>query len=212
MKRCQCEGIEELFDQKFVSNELQRYRKKGPIKTTRMLIDALKKEGVGELTLLDIGGGVGLIQRELLAAGAQKATSVDASTAYVAAAKAEAEKNGYADRVSYIQGDFVDLDEEIDNADIVTLDRVICCYDDMQNLVSLSAGHARRLYGVVYPRDVWWVKVLLAVENLGEQFRRSNFRAFVHSSDDVEALVVGNGLKRHSYQRTLTWQVVVYGR
>ena len=35
--------------------------------------------------------------------------------------------------------------------DILTLDRVICCYPDMQKLVGLSAKRARKLYGLIYP-------------------------------------------------------------
>jgi magnesium-protoporphyrin O-methyltransferase len=104
----------------------------------------------------------------------------------------------------------VDLATNIDPADIVTLDRVICCYDDMEKLVSLSAGRARKIYGLVYPRDTWWVKIGLAVENFSHA-RRSPYR-FVHPTQSVEALVNSNGLKRASYRKMFVWQVVVYTR
>lgn len=79
----QCQGIESFFDQKEANKELKGYRKKGPAKTTQMLIDALRAAGVQGSTLLDIGGGVGAIQYELLKAGASGAVSVEASTAYI---------------------------------------------------------------------------------------------------------------------------------
>ncbi len=212
MNCCHCQGLDELFSEEYVAKEVAKYRKQGPDKTTRMLIDALKGQGVQELTLLDIGGGVGAIQHEMLDAGAKSATDIEASTAYLAAAKVESEKRGYAERIKYHQGNFVDLAEHIQPADIVTLDRVICCYPDMQQLVGLSAARAGKLYGVVYPRDVWWMKIGLAVQNFFFRLQRNPFRVFVHPSEAVEAIIIRNGFKRRFYQRTLIWQVVVYAR
>ncbi len=208
----QCQGIEELFSQQYVSKELSRYRKKGPDKTTRMLIHAIQEQDIQGLTLLDIGGGVGAIQHDLLDAGAQSATDVDASSAYINAAKEEAERLGLAGRVRHLHGNFVDIAEQIPSADIVTLDRVICCYPDMERLVSLSAKRARKLYGLVYPRDTWWMKAFLAIGNLLLRIRRSDYRSYSHATQAVEALVGKEGLKRRAYRQTLAWQVVVYSR
>jgi len=212
MNCCQCQGIEEVFSQEYVTKELSRYHAKGPIKTTRMLVEAIKEAGVAGMTLLDIGGGVGAVQHELLEAGVNDATDVDASPAYIQAAKAEAQRRGLAERVRYHYGNFVDLAADIEPADIVTLDRVICCYDDMEKLVSLSARRARKLYGLVYPRDTWWIKIGLAVGNFFARLQRSPYRAFAHQTQAVEALVSDLGLKRSAYRRTLVWQVVVYTR
>ena len=208
----QCQGIEEMFSQEYVRREVRRYRRKGPGKTTRMLMEAIEKEGVEGLSLLDIGGGVGAIQHELIEAGVQKVTSVDASAAYLNAAREEAKRRGQADRVTYHQGNFADLADEIAPADIVTLDRVICCYPDMEQLVGLSAKRAQNLYGLVYPRDSWWIKTGLRIGNLFLRWRGSSYRAYVHSSQSVEALISSMGLKRRSYRKTLVWQVVVYTR
>jgi Methyltransferase domain len=209
---CQCQGIEELFSQQYVAKEVARYRAKGPDKTTRMLVDAIKKEGVAGDTLLDIGGGVGAIQHGLLEAGLEHATDVEASSAYLAAARAESQRRGYLERVSYHQGNFVDLASEIAPADIVTLDRVICCYPDMEKLVSLSVARAGKLYGLVYPRDTWWIRSGLAVGNLFFKLRRSAYRGFVHPTKNVEAILAGVGLRRQYYHQTLLWQVVVFAR
>jgi len=208
----QCQGIEELFSQSYVTQELSRYRKKGPIKTTRMLAEAIKGQGVQGLTLLDIGGGVGAIQHQLLDAGVQGATDVDASSAYISAARDEAGRRGLAERISYLHGNFVDLAEKVASADIVTLDRVICCYDEVEKLVGLSAERARKLYGVVYPRDTWWVKAGLWLENFFLRLRKSPYRSYVHPTEAVEALLTRNGLKRRTYRQTFVWQVVVYSR
>ena len=212
MKCCQCQGIESLFDAKLTAKELKAYRKKGPRKTTRMLIEALGAEGIEGMTLLDIGGGVGAIQHELLGAGVSSATSAEASLAYMEAAKEEAQRLGHGDRVSYHHGDFVDLAPAIEAADIVTLDLVICCYHDMEALVGLSSQRARKLYGFVYPRDTWWFKVVFAVGNFYFWARRRSFRAFLHPTQAIDAVLRSNGFQQRFYHKTRLLQVVVYAR
>lgn len=212
MNCCQCQGIEELFSEEYVAKELKRYRRRGPDKTTRMLIEALKEEDVQGLTLLDIGGGLGAIQHEMLYAGVQHATDIDASNAYISASKAETTRRGFAERVNYRHGNFVDLAENVPPADIVTLNRVICCYPDMQKLVGLSVARAGKYYGLVFPREDWWMKMWLAVQTIYLRLIRSRFRTFLHPTKAVEELVRAQGFKRRFYQRTFVWQVVVYAR
>jgi magnesium-protoporphyrin O-methyltransferase len=209
---CQCQGIEICFDRQLVAKELARYRKQGPAKTTRVLLDALRAEGVEGATLLDIGGGLGAIAHDLLAAGVSRVSHVEASGAYLEAAREEASRGGYADQVSYYHGDFVALAPQLPPADVVTLDRVVCCYHDMPALVRESAARARRLYGLVYPRDTWWVKLGLAIENFVLRIQRSRFRTFVHPTRAVEAIVRQYGLVRRFYRHTFVWQVVVYSK
>jgi len=212
MNCCQCQGIEELFNEQLVARELSSYRAKGPNKTTCIMVDALKKEAIQGLTLLDIGGGVGAVQHELLDSGVQNATDVDASQVYIKAARGEAQRRGLADRVNFEHGDFVDLASQIPPADIVTLDRVICCYPDVEKLVSLSAARAGKLYSLVYPRDAWWLKIGVAIMNFIFRLQKNPYRFFSHSTQAVEALLNSRGFKRRFYRRTLIWQVVVFSR
>lgn len=149
MQCSQCQGIETTFDRKLADKYLKQYRQKGPAATTRLLLDGLKAEGVEGLTLLDIGGGVGAIPNELLRAGVSDASDVDASAAFIAAAKEEAALQSHADRIRFYYGDFVSIAPEIPPADIVTLDRVICCYHDMDALVGLSSARAQIVWGSV---------------------------------------------------------------
>ena len=212
MDCCQCQGIEKLFGRETAAKELRNYRERGAIETTRVLTEALKGEGVAGMTLLDIGGGVGAVQYDLLGAGASRAFMVEGSSAYLAGAREEAERQGCSDRVSYYHGNFVSLAPDIPPADIVTLDRVICCYHDMPKLVGLSSEKAQKLYGLVYPLDSRWVKTRVLFENLYMRLRGNPFRAFVHATSDVDALVRSNGLEPHYYKRVKRWQVVVYRR
>lgn len=206
----QCQGIEREFNRKHAVEQLNHYRKKGASATTRQLIAALTTGDVDGLTLLDIGGGVGAIQLALLEAGVSRAVDVDASPAYLEVARQEAQRQGLIERVNYYQGNFVDLAPTISPADIVTLDRVICCYDDMLALVNLSVQRARRLYGLVYPRDTWWVKLILPTMNLYLRLRRSSFRVFAHPTRAVDAIVRAQGFTQRFYRKMGFWQVVVY--
>jgi len=212
MTCCQCQGIERLFDRREALRKLRAYARHGPDRTTRLLLDAMKAESIEGATLLDIGGGIGVTQLELLSAGLRSATDVDASSAYLDVAREEAQRRGHGDRVTYHHGDFVALAEKIDPADIVTLDRVICCYHDMPALVEASAAKARRLYGVVYPRDAWWTRCFSASENMVFRLRCHPYRSFIHPTRLVDTLVRGAGLERRNLHQGAFWQVVLYAR
>jgi len=208
----QCRGIETFFDEKEARSDLRHYRKKGPAKTTQMLIDAIKVEGIEGLTLLDIGGGVGAVQHSLLEAGAACAVSVDASTAYIRATEEEAQRQGHSNHVTHHHADFVAIAPTIEPAGVVTLDRVICCYHDMESLVGLSSERATKVYGVVYPRDTWAARMVVGVMNLYMRLRRNPFRVFIHSTSEVDAVVHRKGLVPRFQRVTLAWQVTVYAR
>ncbi len=208
----QCAGIEKFFDQREADRELRTYRKRGPARTTRMLLDALKSFGVEGCTVLDVGGGVGAIQHDLLTSGASSSLGVEASIAYMAAAKEESALQGLAEREAYRHGDFVSMAPDLEPADIVTLDRVICCFDDVEGLVGLSSEKAKKLYGVVYPRSNWVFGAAFRIFNLWLWLRRSQFRVFLHSTAKVDYLVSRSGLERRFYAKTAIWQVAVYVR
>jgi hypothetical protein len=212
MDCCRTLGVESLFDEKVVAHELRRYRRKGPDRTTRLLIQAIEKEGVAGRTLIDIGAGVGAITHALLASGARQAVIVDASKPSLDAARQIAEADATQDRLKLVRGDYVDLASSIGKADIITLDRVICCYEDMPSLVERSAGNASCLYGMVYPRDTWWIRLAVRLLNIIQTVRRHPYRAFAHRTQEVEERIVTAGLERRYKSSGLYWQVALYRR
>jgi magnesium-protoporphyrin O-methyltransferase len=213
MPCAQCEGIESEFGERTARRDLARFRRKGPRRTTRMLLDAIRATADSDDgTVLDVGGGVGTIHHLLLDQGNPRATHVDASTAYLAAAREEARRRGHEQRVEFLHGDFLDLAPGIAAADIVTLDRVVCCYPDVQALVTESASRARRVYGLVYPRDHWLARAGAPLINLLMRIKGSAYRSFVHPTAVVESLARDAGLSRRSLRRTLFWQVAVFVR
>jgi magnesium-protoporphyrin O-methyltransferase len=199
------------YDAELAASELSKYRANGPSRWTKTLIEALKAEGVEGSTLLDIGGGIGAIQHELLDAGAAKAVGVDASAAYLDAAREESERRGHGGRVTYHHGDFVDLAEAISSADIVTLDRVLNVYPDWQRLATLSAARAQRLYGLVYPRSTPMVKAVIAAINLRMRLKGHEVRAAAVPAEAIDEIARINGLSPHLVQDVgPAWQVAVY--
>jgi 2-polyprenyl-3-methyl-5-hydroxy-6-metoxy-1,4-benzoquinol methylase len=205
-------AFDRQFDARHAAGKLRAYREKGPEGLTRALIEALAAGGIEGYTVLDIGGGVGAIHHELLRSGAVAAVDVDASHAYIVVAHEEAERQGHADRVSYLAGDFVALADEVDPADLVALDRVICCYADMAALVARSATLARRRYGLVYLRDSWLARLGVAFENAWLRLSRSSFRTYVHRTAEVDAMLAAHGFVKRLERRTLIWQLALYER
>ncbi|MFC1465472.1 MAG: class I SAM-dependent methyltransferase [Candidatus Brachytrichaceae bacterium NZ_4S206] len=209
-----CRAFENVFDAAYAEDDLEDYRKHGPARATRVLLQAIQDVmPVAGATLLDIGGGVGAVHHELLKAGARSAVDVDGSSAFLAAARREAERLGHADRVTYLHGDFVALAGEVAPADVVTLDRVICCYPDMPQLVGTAAARAQRILGLVFPRDAWWARAGVWFVNLFERLRRDPLLFYVHRSAEVDAQVERSGLRLQFHRRVgILWQVRVYAR
>jgi len=209
---CCSNDYDAMFDARTARRRLSAYRRSGPTGSTRRLVDAITATGVAGATVLDIGGGVGIIGLELLAAGADHLTDVDASQAYVAVARDEAERRGFGERVTVHHGDFVALADGIEAADIVTLDRVVCCYGDWQALVDRSLAHARRLYGLAYPVDRWWTRVGIGFGNLCLRLMRRSFRGHVHPERAVHERIRAAGFERRVHHRNWLWQTALYER
>ena len=209
---CSTNDFDNIFDKRTARKELKAYLKKGPNKRTRKLADFLKGQGIAGSTVVEIGSGIGALHLQLLKEGAKSATGIDASSAYVEATTTLAERLGLQDVVEYHVGDFVEKEQDIPPADIVLLDRVICCYPDMQGLVSASGRHAQRLYAMSYPPRNWVTRALAFIFNASLTLLRKRFRAFIHNPDEVASLLASLGLTRIFRGSSGVWQLAVYRR
>jgi Methyltransferase small domain len=209
---CGCDGFETTFDRRTAEQDRDRYRRDGPDATTRLLIGFIQRYGVAGKTVLDIGGGIGVIDLELLRGGAGQAVLVDASKAALKVARDEARRANVLDRVEFVAGDFVREAQTVDAADFVTLHRVVCCYRDAEALVSLSAARALIAYALVLPRDRWFIRLGLRLLNLKHVLLREAFRVYAHPNRWIDRLVAANGLQPRFEATTLAWRVVVYDR
>ena len=97
-------------------------------------------------------------------------------------------------------------------ADVVTLDRVVCCYPDAEALLQQAAGRARQLLAFSYPRDRWYVRTLIVLENFWRRLTGKEFRAFVHGPERMGAVLETAGLVRATRRKTLVWTLDLYCR
>src|SRR5205809_7418874 len=125
---CNPRGCDRFFDDRFARKMAKRYRKRGVDKTARRMVEFLGGRGVKGATVLEIGGGVGEIQLELLKRGAARTINLELSPAYEQQAAQLAREACVADRVERHLHDIAVDPGGVEAVDIVVLNRVVCCY------------------------------------------------------------------------------------
>ena len=163
-------------------------------------------------TLLDVGSGVGSLTFGLLERGMTHATAVDASSAYNHVARQEAERVGRADAVQFVHGDFVSVAPQLPAASLVTLDRVVCCYPSYEPLLDAALINGDLSLALSYPRDVWYVRLGVTLENGQRRLTQNPFRTFVHPVATMEQMTRAAGFELFSRRETWMWSVDVYLR
>ena len=207
-----CEITDNAFSSEEAKSELKRYRRKGPANQTKLILSAIHSLRLKSADLLDIGGGIGVIHHELLGEVAAKAIHVDASSAYLNEARKEASQRGHGNLVQFIHADFTDVAPDIPPADIVTLDRVVCCYPDFRGLLTAAAEHGRHAIAMTYPRETSYLRLALRVLNFVQRLRRDPFRVFLHPVSEMDSLLEQKGFKRVTLRRLFVWEMALYQR
>src|SRR5262245_49092133 len=203
---------ESHFDRKVADRDLRRYRRKGPEGITRLMLSELRQWPLDNRQLLDVGGGIGILSAELAANGLAGATLVEASPSYLEAARKEVEPRFASRSTQFILGDFTAIAGSLADADVVTFDRVICCYPDAEALLQAGAKRTRQLLAFTYPRNRWYVRAVIALENFFRKLSSNAFRAFVHPVRDMTAVLGNAGLVRAARRETLVWALDIYQR
>ena len=189
---------------------MKGYREEGLGKRAQILVDELVAAGIGSKSVLEIGAGIGALNLELVKGGASHSISIDASPANVTTAVELAEELGLDDRSDRRVGDFVELQDQIESADIVLLDRVVCCYPNLSALIG-AAGEKTKLYcGLTYPRRTWWGRASFWMLNVFQALRRHPFRVYMHSPTDIELVLKGKGLTRIFTGQAGFWEVAIF--
>lgn len=200
------------YDEQRIHGELVAYRSAGPRPTTRGLLHQLSGVDPLPASVLEIGSGIGALSLELLKAGVQHATCVDMSGAALSANAEEAQRQGVSDRITQVEADFVAIAPTLPSADLVVLDRVVCCYPAYVPLLEQATTHSRHLLALSYPRDRWWVRLGMWIENASRWIRRDKFRTFVHPSAAMVELLRSRGFRRVREVATFAWQLELYVR
>ena len=209
---CTPKGYRTIFSERSARSEAKRFRRKGLDKLSRRIAELVKERGVEGRTMLEVGGGVGAIEIELLIAGAIRAVNVELTPTYENAARELLLEAGLGDRVERRVADFVEAEAEVEAADFVVLNRVVCCYPDMPKLTAAAAKHARRALVMSFPNDRWWTRVGLNLVNFGFRVLRVQFQVFLHRPALILAEAERDGLLITSSQRGVIWQVIALER
>src|SRR5437773_3816501 len=184
---CSPKGYRWVFSERSAQAEARRYRRRGLDATSRRIVDFLRTQGVEGSTVLEVGGGIGGIQIELLKAGAARAVSIELTPTYEDAASDLLNEAGLTDRVERRVMDFAQAASQVDGADVVIMNRVICCYPDMPRLAGAAADHARQMLVMSYPTGAWWMRVALGLGNFVLWLLRREFHVFVHPPKEIIA-------------------------
>ncbi len=206
---CHTQAASGLFS-RFAKYYRHRYRWFGLESSQRQLVAGLNQAGFRDATLLEIGCGVGYLHQWLLKQGAAMAIGVDLSPGMLEEARELAREQGLGDKVSYLQGDYVELSKDIACADIVILDKVICCYPDAETLLASATENANRILALTYPRVHLINRLGMGILNRFLALIGSDFRTYLHDPAHIQRYLSVLGWKKIYESNTLTWLNQIY--
>lgn len=207
---CPPGAFDGVFSEKTARKDLRRYRRRGLKRDARGALGFLRSRGIEGASVLEVGGGVGALQLELLQAGAARTVDVELSHNYEGAAAELLAGSGFEDRVERRLGDIVE--DAPEPADAVAMIRVVCCYPDPERLVGAAAERARRLLVLTYPSDGVLARAVVAAGNLALRLTGSQFRSFAHPHERIHAAAERHGLRLVHRERGAIWHVAGFER
>lgn len=213
------EGAEGCCFDEWAVNSAARARRKGfaaPI--SERFLRALARQGLSGRTVLDVGCGTGDLALGALARGAERATGVDLSPGGIGEARRLAEERGLSDKAAFAVGDGAEV--SLEAHDVVTLNRVLCCYPRTERLLDNTLHAAGTVFAYTAPVDRGALgrfnRINVAISNRWFRIRRARFRgfqAFVHDLDAVDRRVEDAGFRPvHRSRERVIWQLAVFTR
>ncbi len=203
------DGYEQEFDARFARRLARDYRRHGLTDSARRIVEFADSNGLDGASVLEVGGGIGDIQVELLLRGASRTTNLELSGAYEAEAATLLDEKGLQGRATRMLGvDLAVSPDSVEPADIVILHRVVCCYPDYHALLTAAALHARRAVIFSHPPRTWFTRALLGAANVMYRVTRNPYRAFAHSPESMIEVLGQHGFQPRYRHREGTWFVV----
>ena len=181
------------------------YNLRGLGKSQQFFVNSLNRLGIANTQLIEIGCGVGALHQTLLLQGAGFAVGVDLADNMLKQAQIAADKNHLSACTRYMQGDFVQIVDSIEPADIMLMDKVVCCYPDADSLLKTALSRTRRILAITYPRNKWWVRAAVAVEAFFLKLSGSSFRSYVHSPLLISHIIQCEGYVLESEYQDSAW-------
>ena len=209
---CNPRGCDDFFTARMARRAAERYRKSGVDKTAERMLAFLEERGIQGATVLEVGGGIGDVQVELLKLGAARTLNLELSPAYDTEATRLVREAGVEGRAERRLHDLAADPAGVEPADVVVLHRVVCCYPDYERLLGAAADHSRRLLVFSYPPRNVLSRLLLGSQNLLFRLRRKEFRTFAHPPARMLAVLEDRGLVRAYDHRPVVWQIAGFER
>jgi 2-polyprenyl-3-methyl-5-hydroxy-6-metoxy-1,4-benzoquinol methylase len=204
---CDPRGCDGVFGDRFARHLAERYRKRGLGATEQLMVNFVLARGVKGATVLEIGGGVGALQLELLRHGAAHATNLELVDAYDAAANELASEAGLVDRIERRVLDIAATPGQVEPADVVVLHRVVCCYPDFERLLGAAADHANRVLVFSHPPRNAASRLVLGAQNAAFRVSGKAFRTFAHPPGQMLAVLGAHGLSPVYAHQGLVWHI-----
>ncbi|WP_438855970.1 class I SAM-dependent methyltransferase [Agromyces sp. M3QZ16-3] len=199
---------DEVFDVRFAGDLARRYRRRGLTRPERRVAECVAAGEVAGTSVLEVGGGIGAIQLELLRQGAADTTNLELSSAYEPTANALIDEAGMRGHVRRVVGlDLATDGGRVPVADHVVLHRVVCCYPDADALLTASAAHARRSVVFSHPPRTWTSRLLTVAVNAAMRVRRREYRGYVHSPAVMYDALRSAGFTIDDVVRAGTWRI-----
>ena len=206
-----CTGVNRFFSRRS-KHYARRFGKKGLERAQQYLIEGVKRKPIAAKEVLDIGCGVGALHMTLLNQGAARSVGVEMSEGMIAEAKRLALESGVGERTQHIVGDFVELADSLSESDITLLDKVVCCYERLDDLIMKSTARTKSVYALSHPKDNALMKTVFKTQRLLARFLGWSFHPFWHDWVEMKNLIVSRGFQLLYENSTLTWQVLVLQR
>jgi len=211
MDCCSTQGTEKFFS-RWSKKYLKRFRRKGLAKEQQYLVEGILRDDVSSKTILEIGSGVGAVHMTLLERGAASAVGVDLAEGMIQQARQLARELGLDRRTRYIVGDFAAMDGEIPTSDITILDKVVCCYEDVDTLLEKSIGKTKGLYALSFPREIFPVRWLFKTQIFIARVFRFSFHPYWHDWESICLRIGSRGFGEVYRNTTIAWDVRVFRR
>lgn len=209
---CRARPVEQMFRPETARQNLESYRKKGLGALSRRMVEAAAHGGLEDARVLDIGGGIGAVQAELLERGADTGEIAELVSSYEDPALELAREKGLEGRVSYRVADILETPGAVGPADVVVMNRVVCCSPDGPALAAAAARLTRRTLVLSFPRDVFWARAGVRFLNAWLWLMRRSFRTFVHPTAKLLAAAEGEGLHLVERGNDAFWEFAALSR
>ncbi|MEX2090154.1 MAG: hypothetical protein WEB62_10300, partial [Bacteroidota bacterium] len=116
------------------------------------------------------------------------------------------------DRAEYRTGDFVLLSDTIGESDVTVLDKVVCCYDNLEELLETSTGKTRLIFALTHPKENLLMRVAFKTQIALAKLFRWKFHPYWHDWVVMKAAIIARGFEPMYENSTIAWQVLVFRR